>query len=336
MPTLKEIANRIGNRFKQRSRLQSRASMFVKLGLITVGAAVATITQSIDLAKANHELSGVTIAGIAATALVAIGGFFVYLTEQDISETLEDARHALEQARQFEQEKTDFEANTAWLSNEVTRGLELYNSMDVMRGAIEQSLDLPDVSVTGIVHTCLTAAKNSLLVAFDFSIGDTWTICIYMAKRDKESGKVVLHCVAHDRSIQCDLADARVWQEGIGAVGIAFSTGNEIVIPDMTAPELGTTFNLKGNSRDHDRQRYRSMIAVPIVVGSDTIPWGVAVATSNRAGHFYVEHQDGVSTSEPIRAVAAMTALAVKALANREKPAVSSAAAAPSKEASVL
>jgi hypothetical protein len=48
--------------------------------------------------------------------------------------------------------------------------------MDVMRGAIEQSLDVPGVSASKIIQTCLTAAKNSLLVAFDFSIEDTWTV----------------------------------------------------------------------------------------------------------------------------------------------------------------
>jgi hypothetical protein len=330
MPTLKEIAERVGIRFKQRSKTQLRASLFVKLALITIGAAAAAIAEAIELARTNHEVSSWTIAGIAASGLVALGGVFVYLTEQDVSETLEDARAALEAARGFEQEKKDFEMNMAWLSNEVTRGLELYNSIDVMRGAIEQSLDLPDPSVASIIDTGLLAARNSLLVAFGFDIKDTWTICIYEACRDAESGKMVLKCIAHDRTVRCSIAEARVWPEGIGVAGIAYSTASEKIIPDMSDPALGTAFQLKTNVRDYDLQRYRSIIAVPIMVGSNKIPWGVAVATSDRPHHFYIEPADGVPTSEPIRAIAAMAALAVKALAKRPSSAIASGTGAQS------
>ena len=45
-----------------------------------------------------------------------------------------------------------------------------------MRERLSNSLDVPGVSAAKIIQTCLTAAKNSLLVAFDFSIEDTWTV----------------------------------------------------------------------------------------------------------------------------------------------------------------
>jgi hypothetical protein len=48
------------------------------------------------------------------------------------------------------------------------------------------------------------------------------------------------------------------------------------------------------------------------------MPWGVAVATTDQPHHFNVDPADGVSTSEPIRAIAAMAALAVKALGASE------------------
>lgn len=330
MSALKEIAERIGSHFQQRSKNQKRASLFVKLAMITIGAAVAAIAEAIELARTNHEVSSWTIAGIAASGLVALGGVFVYLTEQDVSETLEDARAALEAARAFEQEKSEFEMNMAWLSNEVTRGLELYNSIDVMRGAIEQSLDLPNPSIANIIHTGLTAARNSLLVALGFDIKDTWTIGIYEACRDAESGKIVLRCIAQDRTVPCNIADARVWPEGIGVAGIAYSTASEKIIPDMSDPALGTAFQLKGNARDYDRQRYRSIVAVPIMVGSNKIPWGVAVATSDQPRHFYIEPADGVPTSEPVRAIAAMAALAVKALAKSPRSEITSTVGAQS------
>lgn len=317
MPTLKELAGRIGSQFKKQASAQHRASLFVKVALITLGAAAAATGLAVDLATANGEWSFWTIGGIAGTVLVAIGGVYVLITERDVSETLDAAREAVEKAREFEEEKNEFETNINLLNKEVRRGLELYNSIDVMRGFIEQSLGLPHVSVAGIIQNFLIGAQSSLHVAFNFEVGETWTVCIYEAQSDRESGKVILRCVAHDRTFQCELTEARIWQEGNGVVGVAYSKANEIVIPDMYAPELGTTFDLGKNARNHDRQRYHSMIAVPIMVGSNKIPWGVAVATSNQAHHFHDEPVDGVSTSEPIRAIAAMAALAVKALASR-------------------
>lgn len=315
MPTLKEIASEVAARFKERSRAQTRATLFVKVALITIPAAFVVIAQSLDLTRATHEVSIWTIISIVAASLVLLGGLFVLWTENDPTKTLDTAREALEAAREFEQEKADFEGNITWLSKEVTRGLELYNSMDVMRGAIEQSLDLGGASAAGIMQTCLVAARKSLHVAFDFQIGDMWTICIYEANRDTNAGRVLLHCVAHDRTIQCSLTEARVWQEGIGVVGVAYSRANEIILPDMFAPELGTAFDLGEKARPYDRERYRSMAAIPIIVGAGAAPWGVAIATSSRPGHFHNEPVGGVATAEPIRAIAAMAALAVKALA---------------------
>ncbi len=136
MPTLKELADLVGMQFKRQANAQHRASLFVKIVLITLGAAAAATGLAVDLAAANGEWSFWTVGGIAGTALVAIGGVYVLITERDVSETLNVAREAVEKAREFEQEKIEFEANTNWLSNEVRRGLELYNSMDVMRGEV--------------------------------------------------------------------------------------------------------------------------------------------------------------------------------------------------------
>ena len=264
MPTLRELAGKVANGFKKQAAAQHRASLFVKIALITFGAAASAVGLAVDLATANGEWSFWTMGGIAGALLVAIGGIYVLITERDVSEALDTAREAVEKAREFEQEKNDFEANIDWLNREVRRGLELYNLMLVMRSFIEKSLGLPDISVGSIMHNCLIGAQSSLHVALDFAVGDTWTICVYEAQNDKESGKVVLRCVAQDRSIHCSIDEARVWQEGNGVVGVAYSNARQIIVPDMYAPELGTTFSLTENSRAHDRERYHSMAAVPL------------------------------------------------------------------------
>jgi hypothetical protein len=96
--------------------------------------------------------------------------------------------------------------------------------------------------------------------------------------------------------------------------------GTEVVIPDLAAPELGTVFALKTAvlTREHDLKRYRSMVAVPITTSAGASIWGVAVVTTDRANHFTNDPSDGVSHTEPARAIAAMAGLAVKAIGGRE------------------
>jgi len=321
MPDLRRLGKQLGILFTARARKFFAASMFVKLVLVIGASTLAAIAQSIELAHSNDGVSAWTVAGLAGAVLVAIGGTFVALTEQDASRALETARKAIEDARVYERQMNAFEIDRTRLSKEVRRGLELYNSMDVMRGAIEQCLGLPKSSEASIIQTCLSAASNSLVFAFDFKIEDTWTICIYVAESNAESGKVFLRCVAHERKIRCEISEARQWQEGVGVAGVSYSMGNEIIIPDLSAPDLGTVFNLKSNTRDHDAGRYRSMVAVPISVGTDKIPWGIAIVTTDKPNHFSTERSDGVATAEPIRAIAAMSALAVKAFRMSERQA---------------
>lgn len=310
---LGEQQEKLRSLFERYSAAVHRGSKFVKITLIIGGAATVAVALAVDIAHANNEVSGWTIAGVAGAALVAIGSAFDAIRETDAAKALVAADRAMEETRVRQQELDDRIQESKRFDKAVDRGLDLYIAMDAMRGAIEQSLDLHDVPVPTIIQTCLSAATNSLVGAFDFDIKDVWTICIFMARRDTESGKTVLSCVAHLRKIPCDLSEARVWPEGVGVAGIAYSMNHEIIISDMSSPDAIAMFDLQLLARTYDKVRYASMAAVPINVGSNARPWGVAVVTSDRASHFSREPSYGVATAEPIRAVAAMAALAVKA-----------------------
>jgi hypothetical protein len=206
---LKDWADKIGRLTEDNARRQFRASIFVKLILVIGGATAAAVAQCVELAHSNGEFSVWTIVGIAASVIVAIGGGYLAFTEPDVSKTLEAARQSIEEARDAQEQMREFDADRARLSKEVRRGLELYNSMDVMRGAIEQSLGLPDLTAAKIVQTCLAAASNSLLVAFDFSMEDTWTIGVFRAHKARESDKAVLRCLrCHARFLVTSLRRA--------------------------------------------------------------------------------------------------------------------------------
>jgi multidrug transporter EmrE-like cation transporter len=299
--------------FKNYSRAAYRASRFVKFVLIIVGAAAVAVALAVDIAHANGAYSIWTLIGICGAFLVAVGSAFDAFRETDAAQALIIASQAIDAVTERQQELEDLVQEHGRFDKAVTRGLDLYNSMDVMRGAIEQSLDLSDVPAESIIQTCLSAAETSILGAFDFGIKDIWTICIFKAQPEKESGKVMLRAVAHLRKIACQLHEARSWPEGVGVAGIAYSMNHEIIIQDMSSADTVAMLDLRTLSRDYDKERYASMVAVPITIGNAPKPWGVAVVTSDRRNHFLREPSYGVATTEPIRAIAAMTALAVKA-----------------------
>jgi hypothetical protein len=315
MSELYGAAQDVAQRFKRHSKKLFRVSVFVKLLLVIGGATAAAIAHCVELAHNNGVFSEWTALGLGGAAAVAVGGIYIALTETDVTAYLDSARDALEIARDHEQKMERFKRDIERLKKEIDRGLQLYNSMGVMRGAIETSLDIPNVTVERILRTCIRSARNSLEVAMDFATGDIWTICIFKATRMKESDKFTLKLVAHARKKDCKLAEAREWLEGVGVAGFTFLKGSEVVVADMLAPALGTVFNLTTtNSRTYDPTRYRSMVAIPIRILSNPTPWGVAMVTTDKRGHFEVESSGGISTSEAARAIAAMAALAVKAL----------------------
>lgn len=312
--------------FENYSNTVFRGSKFIKIVLIIGGALAVAVALGVDVAHANNHFSAWTMLGLFGAGAVALGSIFDAVRETDASRAIALAHRVMENADQRSREMDELLEDFNRFDDAVTRGLDLYNSMDVMRGAIEQSLDLPDIHVPTVIQTCLSAAENSLLGAFDFAVKDLWTICVFMAQPEKESDKMVLRCIAHLRKIPCDLSATRAWPEGVGVAGIAYSMNKEIVIKNMTSPETVTVFDLRNMGRDYDKARYASMVAVPITVGTSPRPWGVAVATSDQNSHFSPEESYGVATTEPVRAIAAMTALAVKAVeaAKRQPPKVAS------------
>ena len=179
----------LASAFESYSRTMVRMSKFIKIILIIGGAAAATIALAIDIAHANKEISTWTIVGLAGAGLVALGSIFDAFTERDAAQALLIANKAVDAVREREAELNAITQRDGQFDRAVTRGFHLYSSMDVMRGAIEQSLDLPDdVPITTIIQTCLTTASTSLLGAFDFSVTDIWTICVFMAQIEGESG----------------------------------------------------------------------------------------------------------------------------------------------------
>lgn len=306
MDGLGELEDEIGERLVRRSRLQFFSGAVLKVAAIG-GGALATVAQL---------MSGWNVAGLVGASLAAAAAVLLLTIESDASADLELARKALAKARQFDDDISQYERREANL----TRATELYSAMNLMRGVIERGLLLPDFSAVKMAEQCLELSKRELSIAFGFLREEHFTICVYIAQPDQESGKVILRLVAHDRSVQCKMSDARPWPEGHGVTGAAYATRAEIIIPDLLAPELGSAFALKGNMNAADQQRYRSIVAAPITLRENDAPWGVVTATSGRAGRFSTSRDGGgVQTAEALRALAGMISLALAGTSLREK-----------------
>lgn len=317
MSKLDKIAGKLGQAVMRTAGRARQASLFVKVGLIAIGSAVIAIATFLDFPSTGP--TGPQILGILAALIVAVGATFVMITEEDAPKNLALAQEAVEAAREAE---ARFEI-VGELSGSINRLISLYQAQSVMRGVIERLASAGTASEDGVVKAMLKACERLLPITMEFAQADVWTIGIYKAVASPDEGKVDLKCVAHKRAIECSLEEARVWREGTGIAGVAYSNAREVIIPDLHAEGMKAVFGTNANKRrEYDTDRYRSMVAVPIEVHGLDKPWGVVAATTDKPGHFSARERPGVKPDEGARALASMVALAVAVM--RAKPATNS------------
>ena len=310
---LSQLSNSLTDNFLKQARRFGRASLFVKVVLVSIFSLIAAIAQFAQFPDAGPEPW--QIAGIGASLIVAIGGIFVIITEQDATEQLALAQKATEAAR----EAVSGYAIIDQLEADTGRLVELFQAMNVMRGAVEHLTTMKGADEDAAIARILKASERSLAIALDFAQYDQWTIGIYKAVPcPNEANRALLKCVAHKRAIDCATDEARVWKEGTGIMGVAYSNGDEIIVPDLQADGMRAVFGTSANeARDYDGDRYRSMVAVPVKVEGMDKPWGVVTATNDRVGHFSTDAGAGVRPDEGVRVLAGMIALAVAVIRNR-------------------
>lgn len=282
------------------------ASKYVKGVLVLFGAAVAGLAQFWTWPAGGHPDTS-QIVGMAATTIVLIGGFYVLATEKDAADAIAIADRALESVQVLE---TQFDEIDDFLDSS-SRLAETYQLALTMRGALEQSAIGTTGGIDGLIEKMFDLAARPLTIAIGFAQRDRWTLGIYKARPSSHPGKFELKAIAQRRAIECTLDEARVWPEGVGIAGIAYTNGREIVLPDLRAEGMRAVFGPRNLTREYDADRYVSMVAIPIKVAGRTAPWGVVVATSDQAQHFSAERDPGFKSDEPVRALAAFIALAV-------------------------
>lgn len=301
---LQQSAKEVTDLFLARASKFKNASLFAKIALISVGSAISAIAQFAEFGPKGP--TGWQLAGIAASIIVAVGGIFVWITEEDAPKELTVAHRALEAAREALQGYDDVYA----IIEENDRLVYLIQAYRLMRFVLE-TISVTKVSEANLAATILQACDRSLPIAMGFQQVDQWTLGIYKAEPIGADRRELV-CVATKRAFECDIKSARRWREGTGIAGVSFSIQDEVVIPDLQSEGVSAVFGAAGNERrDYDAERYRSMVAVPIKVDGDAEPWGVVCATIDKVGHFSAEQGNGLSSLEGARALADMTALGV-------------------------
>jgi hypothetical protein len=315
MTELAELATEISGFISARAKRFFYASNFVKIVLVIGGSVVAGVAHFCD----GEKLTAINIVGICASIVVGIGGIFLFISDRDTSLDLDAARRAIEKASEKQlvldqEESTAFEQEREYEST-LNRAIELYAAMDQMRTVVHSVLGAPGVDETAAIDSLLQVSSRSLTIASGFMLNEHWTIGVYKAETSAASPRIMLRCVAHLRSIPCNIAQARLWPEGVGVGGAAYASGVEIVVPDVLSEEIGNRYDISTMAKANDRARYRSLAAIPVISGTDPVvrPWGVVVATSDRPNHFHADHMTGIRTIEGARALAGMVGVVIRA-----------------------
>jgi|GEM_PF-1611639 len=304
--------------FTDRSSTTLRAARYVKIGVALVGAfllALASVVPNWSWFPPSPWL----VAGVIGALMVFGAGVFIVLTEEDATSALDAARTAIDHATDSEEYIKEVEAAFPIYARSITSLRYLYIAMSAARGFFEQYIFGDDISEDLFLQLLMEHIKRPIRIALGFELDEYWTIVVYKAYyRDKEK-RTYLRCVAHHRSNDCDIKNAREWPEGLGVCGVAYAKNDEVGVPDLRDPAVGTAFRLDKTVlkdgekllKDGDLDSYRSLFAVAVSVGTDERPWGVVVATSNKPHHFMGPDTPGVEPEEAVRALAGLVALAV-------------------------
>lgn len=309
--TLSENRDRIYSLFEDRSKRIRSGTRLAKIILI-LGGTLTVAATTVLTGGLSWPLSTGQVIGLFGAIMAFFGGVVVLFLEQDPTDALDSARHALDAAARKEQENGEFREYLRSLDRSARALRSLYAAVAACRGVLEQAIRDRVTDPLHLITVCLDSSKRNFRAGFGFELDDTWTICIYRAYENGKDDRRYLQCVAHDRSIDCELGKARIWAEGVGVVGAAFAKNDEVCVPDLLDPRAGTVYRFdKTIKKDQDDQRYRSIFGVPISINPSERPWGAIVASSDRAHHFGASEALGLEPEEAARALAGIVALAI-------------------------
>lgn len=310
MNRVEELRENVAALFQRKAALTKRVTFWIKLLLLVFGAFVAT-SASFFSADGLFPLTTQKILGLTGGSLVLLGSIYLLITEEDTTEALDEARRAADEAVNLALKSEVIYQISLENEEAAARLYSLYMMMSIARGTVEQAVADNHSGEDQLIRASLSSVASEMKHALGLGFQDIWTICVYRAEQHQDGHKE-LRLIAHDRPFDCSISDARRWKEGVGVGGIAYAKNDEVIAPNLDDPAVGTVFKLdEAQMKPEDREKYKSVVAVPITVGNDAAPWGVVLATSDTPDYFGSIEYVGVPPEEAVRALAGVVAVAV-------------------------
>ena len=279
----------------------------LQVGFVLGGAALGGIGEVVANIVADPIRPYAHIASIVGLVAVLIGGLVFAFVDEGAPETIARALAAIEGARTRDLTITELEAEFRWIT-------QLYGTAKALREFVEAAPDVGTEDAKNALMETLSALLDMVVAQKDVLFGMTderWNFAIYLYEPTGDQ----LECLICRRPIRAEeTAPHRAWHPGEGHVGLAFSRGEELVASDTSDPQIEQLF--RGHDakyRDDDTTRYRSIASIPIRTRGDN-PWGVLVATSDRAGRFRpvtAPSRSAIDHAEPLRVLATNLAAAI-------------------------
>lgn len=306
---LERRARRITRLFRISAETQVRIWFATRLILVVGGVAMVSIAQFLD-----SPVEGVPwnkVMGFVGGGLAFAGGVLDLFTTRTTPDALNEAREALEDARQAQSSmaniRRDIAAQTAEIAVQYRRLQKLLGFTSVLREAVERAVT-NRAPVETDINRLLGAICRPLLGALGCEGDERWTLNVYF-----KTGRT-LRSIAFVNADRTEATtSAREWAPGEGYVGACYSSEHEIILADAQSPEALKMLNVPARKqRPEDAVHYRSVAAVPIRIAGRVRPWGVVVATSDRLRRFDSDPQGvGAMGAQAVRLLAGMIAILV-------------------------
>ncbi len=293
------------------SHLAREIALKSKLGKIVFLAGFAMVSGICQFLASGGKLQSAGVVGVVATIGIFLYAFILILAEDDPALKLDTAQKAIDAAEAARDEAAARVLAVAGYVRMIDRMIALLNAQRSMAALIQQLGNLANLGDDALVAALLNGSNRMLSIAGGFAASDEWTICVYKAVPVEGDCRKELVLVEHARAISCEKNDARRWQEGQGVAGIAYAKRDEVIVANLRDDSIQSLAVLP---KDKDRpaaDRYRSIVAVPILVAGLAEPWGVVCSTNDKIEHFNHRQETGLKAEEAIRSLASYVGLAI-------------------------
>lgn len=271
-----------------------------------------------------------SLAGIMGAIFAVTCAVVQKFLEKDHTELLEQAKKSLDQTQAYLYQRQEIVRQIEDMKDLDDQRLQLQSAFVYM---IEKAEDIilsgGQYTTTVTIEKLFEVCQAEILGSMGMTYSEKMTISVYQVDKASPSGEEILNIIVNKKPNKAEEQDytSRSWKKGEGYSGQAWMQADEVVVPDsFLVPDSYHVKNLSEKSPDQraELKRYRSVAAVPILVGRSNEVWGVVSVTTDRPNKFSTTSLDddvAAQNVETVRILAKMIAVLVACCATSHKKA---------------